>query len=118
MTKEQEIKQCGKIRGAYVNPEAVYEALKQDIRISTRNLTPINVVSQPSTTDLDELDPSFMYSQLLKEILIDIPHDDNEKKILAEFCCKKYADNTAQMKIIAEFEREYDKPSPIWVVYS
>ena len=55
-----------------------------------------------------------MYSQLLKEIFIDMPHNENEKTTLVDFCRKKYADNETQMRLIAEFKEQYDKPSPIW----
>jgi hypothetical protein len=113
-TNDQSIELWTKVKGLYTSTEAICEALKQDIRLCNRNLMSINVVSQILTTHINELDPSLMYSQLLKEILLDIPHNDNEKKILVDFCSKQYAENSAQIKIFAEFEEKYDKPSPLW----
>ena len=113
-TEDQWCKLDKRVKGVYANVETICEALRQDVRLSNRNLMPINVVSQAPTTNLNEIDPSFMYSQLLKEIFIDMPHDEKEKMALVEFCYRKYADNETQRKIIAEFERQYDKPSPIW----
>ncbi|CAF5223388.1 unnamed protein product, partial [Rotaria magnacalcarata] len=110
---KQSIPLCKKVRGIYTNMKSMCETLKEDIRHSNRNLIPMNVISQTSAINLDELDPAFMYSQLLKEIILDMPHDDNEKKILVNFSTKKYADSHAQMAIITEFDQQYDKPSPV-----
>ena len=55
-----------------------------------------------------------MYSQLLKEILLQFPQDPTSKKELVDFCRQQYADSPGELKVIDEFERDYDRPSPIW----
>lgn len=47
-----------------------------------------------------------MYSQLLKEILLEMPHDDNEKTKFVDFCNQKYSNNESQMKIVIEFNQQ------------
>jgi tetratricopeptide (TPR) repeat protein len=104
-----------KVKGVFTQIEALYHELKMDVRLSENALTPISVIPKSSTTDLDELDPSFMYSQLLKEILLDDDYfDPKQKQELIDFCRVQYADNDNGLKIIDEFERNYPRESPIW----
>jgi hypothetical protein len=56
-----------------------------------------------------------MYSQILKEIILDIEHDKIAKKEFVDFCCIHYADdNNIQSNKIRDFERLYESHSPIW----
>ncbi|CAF3655947.1 unnamed protein product [Rotaria sp. Silwood1] len=62
----------------------------------------------------NEIDPTFMYSQLLKEILIDIEKEDAEKQKLIKFCREQYSQNDSELEIINEFDQDYLKQSPLW----
>ncbi|CAF3027362.1 unnamed protein product [Rotaria sp. Silwood2] len=88
--------------------------LKQDLRQFNSNLTPISIIKPSSSTNRDELDQSFMYSQLLKEIILDIPYDDKAKQEYVDFCRIQYANNHTQIKVINEFEEKYQPSSSIW----
>ncbi|CAF3020008.1 unnamed protein product [Rotaria sp. Silwood2] len=112
--EQQWIKSCKKFKEIYINIKAICDNIKQHIHLFRQNVISINVTSQESATNLDELDPSFMYSQLLKEILLEMPHDDNEKTNFVNFCNQKYTNNESQMKIVIEFDQQYNKTSPIW----
>ncbi|CAF3951567.1 unnamed protein product, partial [Rotaria sp. Silwood1] len=114
LREQQWIKSCKKFKETYINIKAICDNIKQHIHLFRQNIVSINVTSQESTTKLDELDPSFMYSQLLKEILLEMPYDDNEKTNFVNFCSQKYTNNELQMKIVTEFDQQYDKTSPIW----
>jgi len=103
-----------KIKGIFTKIEQICDALKQDVRQCEIDFTPISIVSNTSTTNLDELDPSFMYSQLLKEILLEFEHDDKAKKERVDFCHEQYAENDNELKVIDEFDRNYNKSSSIW----
>ncbi|CAF3603186.1 unnamed protein product [Rotaria sp. Silwood1] len=81
--------------------------LKQDIRQYNNHLTPISVFNSSSIINPNELDQSFMYSLLLKEIILDMPFDNETKKEYVEFCRIQYAGNDMQMKKIDEFEENY-----------
>ncbi|CAF0943306.1 unnamed protein product [Rotaria sp. Silwood1] len=53
-----------------------------------------------------ELNKSFMYTQLLKEILLDMKRDYKRKNALVKFCRIKYADNECQLGLIDDFKLE------------
>ena len=56
--------------------------LEYDIRQCNNNLTSNSILSKTDnpTHDYNVLDPSFMYSKSLKEILMQIEHDDDQAK--------------------------------------
>ena len=111
---EELVKECKKVKGIFNHIESICNALKQDVRQCDINMAPISVMSIPSAIDLDRLEPSFMYSQLLKENLLSLEHHEEAKTIFAEFCRDNYADNTAQLDKINLFEHEYRQHSAIW----
>ena len=55
-----------------------------------------------------------MYSQLIKEILLELPRDGNNKTEFADFCRNFCAKSSTECQKIDKFEQEYDRPSPIW----
>ena len=111
---EQWTHESKKVKGVFTQVEPIYDALKQNVRRSDIDLTPISIIPITASTNLDELDPSFMYSQLLKEIIVDIEHDENAKKQFVTFCRQQYVDNDAMLKTIDEFEQNYDRSMSIW----
>ncbi|CAF4326054.1 unnamed protein product, partial [Rotaria sordida] len=50
-----------------------------------------------------------MYTQLLKENLLDIEYDYKAKTKLVEYCRITYADDDYQLSLIDDFELEYNK---------
>ena len=69
-------KMWSKIRGVYSCMEPICEALQAAIKQSNEDLTPISFVSQHEgegegmKVDLNRLEPSFMYTTLLKELFL------------------------------------------------
>jgi tetratricopeptide (TPR) repeat protein len=85
--------------------------LKQDIHQCQNDLIRIDITND----QLNKLEPDFMYSQLLKEALINIEYDQNCKKEFFDYFIQQTNIlNTNQMNIIKEFQNDYDKYSPIW----
>jgi len=111
---DQCTKEWRKVKSVLVDISFICDQLKRTTRQRERDLTAISLISPSSAIALNELDPSFMYSQLLKEILLKIEHDDTAKKDLVEFSRIQYIDNNVQLHAINEFERDYDSHSPIW----
>lgn len=115
-----------KIRGLFTQIESLCESLKRDIRHCETNLTPISIISSMNAINpvANELDQSFMYSQILKEILLEMTHHNKEKEEFITFCRTQYAGKAAELKVIDEFEQFYPRPSssedidedpsPIW----
>ncbi|CAF1691175.1 unnamed protein product, partial [Adineta ricciae] len=63
---------------------------------------------------LDQLDPSFMYTQILKEILFTIDFDEEHIKEFINYCCDTFDVSENQLTKFKQFEREYRHKTPIW----
>ncbi|CAF0840807.1 unnamed protein product [Adineta steineri] len=72
--RKRSAKQWSKIKGIFTDITSVCEALKQVAYQCEQNSTSISFVA--STKNLDDLDPAFMYTQILKEILLTINVED------------------------------------------
>ncbi|CAF0724570.1 unnamed protein product [Adineta steineri] len=104
-----------KLRGVFTQPDTIIDALKQNISNQLNDLAPFSIVSTTSSySDLDQLDQSFMYTQLLKETILDIEHDDNAKKAFIDFCLTRLVENDLRLEPLHQFEKNYDNHSPIW----
>ncbi|CAF4974428.1 unnamed protein product [Rotaria sp. Silwood1] len=55
-----------------------------------------------------------MYSQILKEILIEDPFDEEAKHKFVDFCHKYNAEYDIDLNVIDKFIDDYDLHSPIW----
>jgi hypothetical protein len=81
---EQWIKDCSKIKGVFTEVSPICEALKQASQECEQNAIPISFMTTNDIAfkkNLDQLDSSFMYTQILKEILLAIEFDQNHKRI-------------------------------------
>ncbi|CAF1122957.1 unnamed protein product [Adineta steineri] len=67
-----------------------------------------------STENLNQLEPTFMYTQLFKEILLDIKYDDKAIKDLAVCCHEAFTGNPVELQVINEFEHDYRPEKAIW----
>jgi len=113
-TKEQH----HKIMGIFTDIQDICNRLKEDIKHCEHDLTSIQTLGSQTSNISNELDASFMYSQLLKEILLSVEYDnttlEQAKEDLVDFCRIHYAKNSAELSIIDEFKQKYSHPSPIW----
>ncbi len=57
--------------------------------------------SDASSKTLDQLDSSFMYDQILKEILLTIKFKEIHIKEFTNYCREKFADNDLKLNNIA-----------------
>ncbi|CAF3017490.1 unnamed protein product [Rotaria sp. Silwood2] len=65
---------------------------------------------------LNRLDASFMYSQLMKEIIIDteVDYDEEYMDIFANACRAENQDNQTQLESINCFRNTYKEHPPVW----
>ncbi|CAF1238770.1 unnamed protein product [Adineta steineri] len=63
------------------------------------------------TNDLNQLEPTFMYTQLFKETLLDMKHDEQAIKQFTIYCRHHNCGSTDN---IDEFEKKYQPQSAIW----
>jgi hypothetical protein len=71
--REQWISECPKLKGVFADITPIYQALQLATQICDQNATSISFIKRTDGTTnkkLDELDQSFMYTLILKEILL------------------------------------------------
>jgi tetratricopeptide (TPR) repeat protein len=110
-------KQWSKVKDVFTEISPICEVLKQATQECDKNLISMNFLSTKNDTsdkNLDKLDQSFMYTQILKEILLEIDFNQQHIMEFTGYCREKFGDNVAQLKNIEQLEKEYDNHSPIW----
>ncbi|CAF1456802.1 unnamed protein product [Adineta steineri] len=106
-----------KIKGVHTNIKDICQALQSAVKQSDQDAIAVSflTVNEMSSTDnLNQLEPTFMYTQLFKEILLDMEYGDNAIKDVVILCRELYPNNKDELKIINEFERDYDPQKAIW----
>jgi hypothetical protein len=105
-----------KVRNVYDDIVAIFEHVSEDKLRIFENYLGIKFASFKSATAADtdgdayRQDASFMYGQILKDILLTFPSTKEGKQEMIKYCREKYADNLKQLDIINQFKRTY-KPS-------
>ncbi|CAF4640501.1 unnamed protein product, partial [Rotaria sp. Silwood2] len=100
---ERWVKTIAKVKGVYTEIDSICEALRIDRRNCDQDMISIS---------FNRIDSLFMYTQLLKEALLDIEDDDAKSiKELAEYCRLQ---DDASPKTIEMIEQEYLNHTPIW----
>ncbi|CAF1098613.1 unnamed protein product [Adineta steineri] len=106
-----------KVKGVHTNIKEICQALQLAVKQCDQDSIAVSFLTVneiDSTDNLNQLEPTFMYTQLFKEVLFDIEYGDNAIKNLAIFCRKLYPDNGDELKIIDEFGINYCSEQAIW----
>ncbi|CAF3810035.1 unnamed protein product [Adineta steineri] len=109
---EQWAKEWFKIRGVFTNITLICDALKQTAHQCEQNAISISFIEPNKKSD--QLDPSFMYTQILKEILLTITFDEKHRKEFIDYCRDLFANNTDEFTNIKKFEETYRNKTPIY----
>ncbi|CAF1552962.1 unnamed protein product, partial [Adineta steineri] len=109
---QQWTKEWPKIKGVFTNITSICEALKQTAHQCEQNTISISFVAP--NTKLDQLDPSFMYTQILKEILLTINFKDKHFQEFITYCREVFVKNEYELHNIEKLERDYHDQRPIW----
>ncbi|CAF1063947.1 unnamed protein product [Adineta steineri] len=109
---EQWTKDWPKIKGVFTDITPICEALKEAVHYCEQNAIPMSFVG--SNKKLDQLDPSFMYSQIIKEIILTIQFKQNHIQDYFDHCRDVFADNTKEIENIKRLEGEYHNKTPIY----
>jgi tetratricopeptide (TPR) repeat protein len=118
---EQWAKKWSKVKGVFTEIDLICQTLQQAIRQYDHDSMPMSFIS---TTDissifkaenLDQLEPAFMYTQLFKEIFLEIDYNDTQAiHDLVVYIREQSKDNPPQLETITKFERDFHKYTPIW----
>jgi len=105
-----------KMKGIFTKIDSIYDAVRRDIRQCEDDLIPFSILSSKynENENLNISDQLFIYTQLIKEILIEMDYQPNTKLDFADFCSLIYQNNNYQLNLIKEFRNDYQKSSSIW----
>ncbi|CAF0903839.1 unnamed protein product [Adineta steineri] len=109
---EQWAKDWPKIKGVFTDIKSICEALKSTAQQCEQDAIPISFVG--TNKKLDQLDPSFMYTQIIKEIILTIKFNQKHIEDYFDYCRDAFADNEEEMIHVKRLEGEYHKKTPIY----
>ncbi|CAF4157391.1 unnamed protein product [Adineta steineri] len=101
-----------KIKGIFTDITSICEAITRATHQCDQNAISISFVAP--NKKLDQLDPSFMYTQILKEILLTIDFEDKHFKEFITYCREAFVENKYDLHNIEKLERDYHDRIPIW----
>ncbi|CAF1386165.1 unnamed protein product [Adineta steineri] len=111
---EEWTKTWQKIKSIHTNIDDIRQRLQLDIKQYQQDaiaMSFITVKEMAITDNLNQLEPTFMYTQLFKEILLDMKHDEQAIKKFIAYCRHHDCGST---KNIDEFEKKYQPQSAVW----
>jgi tetratricopeptide (TPR) repeat protein len=114
---EEWTKEWSKIKGVFTEIKPICEALKKASQLCEQNAISISFVAtdgDASNQNLDRLDPMFMYTKIMKEILLSIKFDQEHFKKFVDYCREVFDGNENELKYVDELERKYPDKTPIW----
>ncbi|CAF3330848.1 unnamed protein product [Rotaria socialis] len=109
-----------KIRGVFTSIKPICESLKKVAHECDHDSIPMSFVPKqtmaegaagPNQKNLNQLPPTYMYSVIFKDIILEIDDADSKSmNTLVAFCRKQNISETE----ISEFELNYDQKSAVW----
>jgi hypothetical protein len=108
--------QWPKIKGVFTEIAPICEALKVAARQCEQNVIAISFIptnNDSSKKNLDQLDSSFMYTQILKEILLSIKFKPKHFNEFIDFCVLEITKDR-ELTIVQKFKREYRNKTLVW----
>jgi tetratricopeptide (TPR) repeat protein len=106
-----------KIKGIFMDTLFLCEELKKATQQCDRNTIPMSFIeinNETSDQNLDKVDQSFVYTQILKEIVSTINFNQKNIEEFITYYRKQIVDNVTEQRYIDAFEREYHNHGPIW----
>lgn len=110
-------KNWAKIRGVYTEINNICKALQTMLRQYNYDSIMVSFASvneSGSSENFNQIEPSFMYTQIFKEILLEIDHSEEAFNDFIRIWRREFAGNTVKLNIIDEFERNYSPQSAIY----
>jgi tetratricopeptide (TPR) repeat protein len=114
---EQWVKQWPKIKGVFTEISQICEALKQTAQQCEQDGISMSFMvsgGDVSNKKLDQLDPSFMYTTIMKEILLIIKFEEQHFMEFIQYCREALVGNEGELKNIKKLERKYRDETAIW----
>ena len=115
-SNEQWVQDWPKIKGVHTDIKSICYTLQQFVKDCEHNGIGFSLVeSDDISKNLNQLDPMFICTWILKDILFDIEFESEHFLGLIKYCREILEkDNKNELQNIAIFEQEYTKKTPIW----
>ena len=113
---EQWARAWSKINGIFTKISSICEALKQVAQQCEQNAISISFIDTGddiAEKKLDELERSFMYTQILKEIFLKIKFQQQHITEFIDYLREQFFDNDHKLRTIEEFNEKYHDITPI-----
>ena len=115
---EQWTQKWPKVKGVFTDFRSIYEPLRKAVKDWNQNEIPISFVPSPidvnTNPNLNEIDQSYMYTQILKEIILTIDFEKQHIDDFISYCRELFVDDENELKNINKLEQEYSSHVPIW----
>ena len=111
---EEWAKDWSKIKGVDTDIGPICEALTQAAQQCEQNAISMSIMGGGEEKSADRLDPSFMYTQLMKEIFLTINFEQQHIDKFIKHCCEALGENTNQLKYVDQLAHQYRQKTPIW----
>ncbi|CAF4506848.1 unnamed protein product [Rotaria socialis] len=117
------IQSWSKVKGAFDQIYQICDIVRRLTKKCEHDMTPMSFIAvndndpaSLSIQHINQLDPTFMYTQIFKKVLLEIDDKDDDKaiKFFTAYCRQIYSDNSVQLKNITKFESEFQLYKPIW----
>ncbi|CAF1059942.1 unnamed protein product [Rotaria sp. Silwood1] len=101
------------------NIDNLYKQLQEDMKLCEMDLILITTVFIPSeeisfSSKLTKQQASFLFTQMLKEIIARLKFESCSKDVFIDFCRLYYMNNNEQLHIIDEFAKNYRPNKALW----
>ena len=114
---EQWTKDWTKIKGVFTEIVPLCDGLKQAAKDCEHNAISFSLMTTDedlTKKNLDQLEPMFMYSQIVKEIFLKIKFEQTHFIGFINYCREVLGGNERELKNLKKFEEEYRAQTPIW----
>ncbi|CAF1209204.1 unnamed protein product [Adineta steineri] len=111
---EEWIKKWQKIKSIHTDINDLCQRLQVDVKHYNKDSIAMSFVTTneiTSTDNLNQLEPTFMYTQIFKDILLDMEHGEQAIKKFIAYCKNT---NSVSLPNINLFEEKYSAQSAIW----
>lgn len=109
--------QWPKIRDVYTTIEPICQVLQHIKTLSDYNTIPmsfLNIDNHVLEQNIDEFDQSFVYTQMLKEVLSTIKFEQKHLTEFIQYSRQLLTNNERQLINLQNFEKYYYEKGPIW----
>ncbi|CAF1640191.1 unnamed protein product, partial [Adineta ricciae] len=104
-----------KVKGVFTDIASMYQAIKQVTRLYDQNAMPISFLGEENLPErqANQFNPSFMYLQILKEIILTLDFNEGHRIEFVTYCRDTFAHNQSILKNIDKFQKAYEPDASI-----